>query len=130
MQISPRLRLAACAAFAVGMGVLAAVRVAPLSPTLEIKVRHVRAFRSESQSVYDLSIIARGGETIDEVRIELLRGAARIAPPGFTRNLAPGVRFIARVNVGGDTAVPPAVRITQKGRIDRTYDIELVEASR
>ena len=32
-----------------------------------------------------------------------------------------------RVNVSGDTEVPPAVRVIQKGRVERSYDVELRE---
>lgn len=111
---------------ALAAGAVASLRVAPLGPLLEISV--IRAFPRGDQNVFDLRISSRGGEVIEEVRIEPLRGALRVAPPGFTRDLVPGVRYRARVNVSTATEVPAAVRVLQKGRVDRTYDIELAES--
>ena len=112
-------------ALALIAGLVAAVQVAPLGPTLKIKVIHV--FDMDSQDVYDLRITAHGGEVIDEVLVEVLRGVARVAPPGRTAGLAPGIHYRARINVAHGGDVPPAVRVIQKGRLDKTYDIELSE---
>jgi len=128
VSVSRPVRLAACAALAVSAGVVAWIRVAPLGPTLDIRV--TRSFATESQDVYDLRIVARGGEVIDEVRVELLRGSVRVAPPGYTRHLGPGIRYLARVTVADNTPVAPAVRVIQKGRINRTYDVELGQGDR
>jgi hypothetical protein len=100
-------------------------RVLPLGPWLEIQVIH--RFELETQDVYDMKIVPHGGEVIDRVAVEVLRGTARVSPPQETRELAPGTQFHARVNVAGDTPVPPAVRVLQEGRVDRSYDIELRE---
>ncbi len=84
----------------------------------------------EAQDVYEVRVSPRGGETIDEVVVEVLRGAARVAPPGRTLELSPDARYRARVSVSADTPVPAAVRVTQKGRVDRTYDVEIAENAR
>jgi hypothetical protein len=117
-----------CVALALLAGLIAAIEVAPLGPTLKIKVIHV--FDMDSQDVFDLRITSHGGEVIDEVLVEVLRGVVRVAPPGRTVGLAPGIHYRARVNVahGGDVA--PAVRVIQKGRVEKTYDIQLGELTK
>jgi len=128
MPFPPRVRLALCAAVALAAGGVAAARVAPIAPHLEIEVVH--RLHDEAQDVYEVWMTPRGGEVIDEVGVEVLRGAARVVPPAGTRDLAPDARFRVRVSVFAESPVPAAVRVTQRARVDRTYDVEVVEAER
>jgi len=109
-------------------GAAAAVHVAPLGPRLEIDV--LRWAHTDSQDVYDLTISSRGGEVIDSVRVEVLRGTARVSPPGHTADLGPDTRYRARVSVASTTPVPAAVRVTMKGPVTASYDIELAKVAR
>ncbi len=128
MDASRRLRLLACGALALGVAAVATWRAVPLGPRLQIDV--LRRFPRESFELYDVRVTAVGGEVIAEVRLEPLRGPVRVHPPGATTDLAPGNVFLTRVTVGldptaGDDAVPPTVRVFQRGRIERHYDVEM-----
>ena len=128
MSFSPRARFVACLLVAVLAGGVATWHVAPLGPWLDIDVLH--RFHDDAQDVYEVRVVPRGGEVIDEVKVEVLRGSARIVPPGSTQQLAPDTRFQTRVSVLAATPVPAAVRVTQIGRIQRTYDVEIAEVAR
>ena len=120
--------MVACLLVAALAGAVATSRVATLGPWLEIDV--LRRFHDDAQDVYEVRVVPRGGEVIDEVKVEVLRGSARIVPPGSTQDLAPDTRFQTRVSVYAATPVPAAVRVTQIGRIERTYDVEIEDVAR
>ena len=127
MAVSARSRLLVCAVLAVACAVLAGARVAPLGPALAIEVLPRQS--RESFDLYLVSVTATGGETIERVVLEPLRGSVRVHPPGRTADLGPGVTYRAFVSVASDSPVPPAVRVLQSGRVSRHYDVELAPAA-
>ena len=128
MALSTRVRLVACLLGALAAGAVAAVRVAPLEPHLEFRV--VQWLDDSAQDVFEVWMTPRGGERFEEVRVEPLRGATYVGRPSSTHDLDPDTRFRVRVVVSPPGDGIPAIRVTQTGRVSRTYDVDLVEAPR
>jgi len=125
MQLSRRARLVAAVVLMAAATVAAYVRALPLEPHLEISVKRMR--KSETFALYDLRIRSRGGEVLDDLHIEVLRGPVGLVPPRSVQGLAPGSTFATKVTASGVTDVPPAIRVVQQGRVSRTYDVDLEE---
>jgi hypothetical protein len=121
-------RLTAALAIAVVACAAATVRVASLGPTLQIVA--ARGAHNEQFDRYDVVVKVRGGETIDEVSVEPLSGPVRIIEGASMRDLPPAGRVTFQAVVTGGDASECSVRIFQKGRAARTYDVPLAGSAR
>jgi len=120
-----RPRLALALALTVLASGAAYWRARALEPHLDIIVR--RELKEGDRSIYEILIEVRGGEPLERVAVEVLRGPVGIAGTGEVRAPPPGTTFKAIVTVSGVGTVPAAIRIVQTGRIDRFYDVDLEE---
>jgi len=71
--------------------------------------------------------VARGGETIDSVRLEFGDGPISL-PPGAVREIGPlkaGWKSYFRVQVDGPPATKASVRLVQSARVPREYVVPL-----
>lgn len=121
MPRPPLIRLAVAAAAGLAAGALAFSRVGEIEPYLEVSVR--REAHTEAYDVWDLSILARGGETIDEVLVESLSPGLHVVGPGRMNDLHSGWQTVMRLQLDDGTKVPATIRVTQTARVSRTYDV-------
>jgi hypothetical protein len=113
------------AAIAGAACVAALVRVAPLGPSLDIYVS--RTAHNPQFDMYSVLAVVRGGESIDEMAIEPTSGPLRIVEAASMRDTPPGWKRNFQVMLIGGESASGAVRIVQKGRVSRTYDIPIGE---
>jgi hypothetical protein len=112
-------------AVALGIGAAAALwfRAAPIEPYLDLKP--VRQAHTSRWDIWGISVTARGGETIDEVRVEQVAGAIHMIGPAVFRGLKAGWSTGFRLQLDDAATAPGAVRVVQVGRVTRTYDLPL-----
>jgi hypothetical protein len=122
MSASVLLRCAAALALGAGAGYAAWVRVGATPPSLEI--RPVRTLTTENFDLWDLRVTARGGETIEHVRVEPLSPRLHLVGPGTFDGLRSGWTKTFRLQLDDpkDAAVL-AVRVWQEGPVSNTYDL-------
>ncbi len=102
-------------------------RAAEIEPHLDLKV--IRTQHSENYDVWTVTIQARGGEPIDEVRIEPVAGPVSIvSKQPYIRPLPAGWSTYFRVQVEAPGTPQGVVRIIQTARVSRTYEVPLVDA--
>ena len=123
MSLSRNLRLAAAAVLGLGAGAALWTRAGAIEPHLDLKLR--RDMRSENFDVWTITITARGGETIDEIAIEPLSGPVHFVGPRVYSPLKSGWSYAFRAQVDDPGVGKGVVRITQAGRVARTYDVAL-----
>jgi hypothetical protein len=116
-------RRRAALVLAVAAFVAAVVRVAAIGPSLALTVS--RTAHNDQFDKYSVIALVRGGETIDEVTIEPLAGPVRILGNASMPNLPPGWKVNFEVLLVGDGSASGKVRVTQKGRSPRSYDVEV-----
>jgi len=97
--------------------------LAPIEPFLETSAR--LDVRMEGYENWTVVVRVRGGETIDEVRVEPKSGPVRVVSPA--RRLPAGVTTNFHVQVEGGHVAGAAVRVVQSGRVARAYDVPLEE---
>lgn len=119
----PKLAWSLAAAAALAAAGAVAAGVAPIEPSLVMKLTTVSA--TADWQAYELRAEPRGGETIPLVRIELPPGRVQLLGRDEFRDLLPdnAARFTLRV--ARDDPDDPVVRIVQGGRVERTYDVRL-----
>jgi hypothetical protein len=103
--------------------VAAVIRVAPLGPSLDIHV--FRTAHNPQFDKYSVVAVVRGGEPIDEVSIEPLSGPVRIDGNARMPNLPAGWKVNFEVILVGGESAAGRVRVVQKGRATRTYDVDV-----
>lgn len=119
-----RARLASVAIAILLTGV-AAVRAAPLGPSLEFRV-----FLTAHNDVFDDYLVmttVRGGETAPEVAIEPVTGKLRIEGGTSMKDVKSGRRVGFTVRVTGGAEPGDAVRVVLRGPVERAYDVPLAE---
>lgn len=121
MPRPPLLRLAVAAVAGLAAAALAFTRVGEIEPYLEVTVQ--RESHSEAYDVWDLMILARGGETIDEVLVESQSPGLHVVGPGRMNDLHSGWQTVMRLQLDEGAKVPATVRVTQRARVERTYDV-------
>lgn len=117
------LRLAAAAALGIGAGAALWFRAAPIEPFLDLKP--VRQAHTPNYDIWGISVTARGGETIDEIRVEPTAGTIHMVGPAVFRGLKAGWSTGFRLQLDDASASPGAVRIVQVGRVTRSYELPL-----
>jgi hypothetical protein len=118
---SPRVRrLIVLAVGALACGV-AVWRIAPMGPSLQFRVW--RQSHNAEFDVYAVQVFVRGGEAIDEVVIEPAQGRVFILEGASMRDAAPGQTLVFQARLDGDGA--GGVRVRQRGRVAREYDVAL-----
>lgn len=114
-HVAVAVALAACVA--------AAVRVLPLGPSLDI--RAFRTARNPQFDTYSVVALVRGGEPIDEVSIEPVSGPVRVLGNAVMPNLPAAWKVNFEVILDGGESAAGVVRVVQKGRAPRTYDVPI-----
>lgn len=120
-----RARLASVAIAILVTGV-AAVRAAPLGPSLEFRVFH--AAHNDVFDDYLVMTTVRGGEQVGEIAIEPVTGKLRIQGGTSMKGLKSGNRVGFTVRVTGGAGPGDAVRIVLRGPAERSYEVPLAEA--
>lgn len=100
-------------------------RAGAIEPSLDFTTRLIR--HTGEFGWWEVTFRARGGEAIENVRIEpgsgpveFMLNAGREVP-----SLKAGWSSFFRVQLNGPKGTKGTVRITQGGRVPRTYDVEL-----
>jgi hypothetical protein len=123
--VSPRSRRLAAVAIAVLFTGVAALRAAPLGPSLDFRVFH--AAHNDTFDDYLVMTTVRGGETVSEVAIEPVSGRFRIDGGTSMKDVKSGRRVGFQVRVTGGAVPGDAVRIVLRGAVERAYDVPLAE---
>jgi hypothetical protein len=125
MTASRTVRLAAAAVLGLAAGGALWSRASEIEPYLEIEVD--RAARTDEFEWWQIQYKARGGETIDAVRIEAGDGPVLLPPEGSRefRNLRAGWMTGFRAQLNGPPGTKGSVRLVQSGRVSRTYVVPL-----
>jgi hypothetical protein len=124
MSASRNVRLAAAAALGLAAGGALWSRAAEIEPYLEIRTDRIG--RTDEFEWWRVTFKARGGETIDTVRLE--PGTANVElPPESARSfpaLKAGWSAYFQVQLDGPGS-KGSVRLVQAGRVPRTYEVPL-----
>ena len=99
------------------------MRTAPIDPFLDVTA--VRQIHTENYDVWGITVTSRGGETIDEIRVEIVSGPLHFVGPSSFEGLKAGWSTGIRVQVDDPVTSKGAVRVVQSGRVERTYDLVL-----
>jgi hypothetical protein len=102
--------------------VTAAVRIAPITPSLDIQV--IRATRSDRFDGFLVLCKARGAEPADELSIEAVSGPVRL-PGNTSMKSLPAlwrVSFEVQLERTGENG---RVRVVQKGSAPKSYEVEI-----
>lgn len=119
----PPVRTLIAAAVGLAFGVTAAVRIAPITPSLDIQL--IRLDPSPTEWRFNLLCKARGAEPAEELSIEVVSGPVRLVGNTSMKSLPALWRHTFEANVER-TGGKGVVRIVQKGSAPKSYDIELV----
>lgn len=124
---SRRGRLASVAAGVV-VGAVVAVRSAGFGPELRFDVRE--SAMPGGAALYFVGVEVRGGETLDRIAAEGASPGVTVQRPDGFGPVPPdlGMRFVVTAEPGAPR--PSRIRVTQQGRVPRTYDVPLIEATR
>jgi hypothetical protein len=99
--------------------------VAPVEPWLDIRVANSGLYAG--YELWYVTIAARGGERIDEIRLERASGPVTLAPGSdVVRGLDSGWSSVFKVQVD-ERGVKSAIRVVQTARVSRTYLVDLEE---
>jgi hypothetical protein len=128
MDRSKAVRLAVSCVLALAAGGAAWLRVAPIEPFLDVVLEP--SLVNDAQAVFSIIVTARGGETIDEIRIEPVSGPVHvIGEASFKGKDATGLPAGGSTGFGVELDDPRTsrgvVRVVQKGRVERTYELTL-----
>lgn len=124
MNVPVPVRYAAAAVLGVAAGAAAWVRVGEIKPYLDVVSR--RWIHTENYDLWDVLVTARGGETIDEVRIETLSPRLHLVGPGTYQGLRSGWTKTFRLQFDDPKDATPAfVRVWQHGPVENTKDVML-----
>lgn len=124
MSASRPVRLALAAGLGLVAGGVLWSRASLIEPYLEIST--YRIARTDEFEWWRVTFKARGGETIDMVRIEPGTGPVQLTPESSRE--FPGLKagwtgeFKAQLDGVGSKG---SVRLVQSGRVSRTYDVPL-----
>jgi hypothetical protein len=120
---APGARRAAAIAVALGLLVAAWVRVAAVEPSLVI--RPWAGPKNASFDVWNVFVQSHGGETLDEVAVEPVSGQVTFDGGTSIRDLKSEWKVTFVVRVAGPPPRTAVVRVVQKGRVPRAYDVAL-----
>src|SRR5262245_6724894 len=116
------LRTLAVVATGLAYGVMAAVRIAPITPSLDIRLIH-----STSNPRWDGFMVvckARGAEPAEELAIETVSGPVRLVGNTSMKSLPAlwRVSFEVQLDRTGENGV---VRVVQRGSAPKSYLVEV-----
>lgn len=120
---APRARRIAAAVIALALGATSWIRVGDIEPSL--KIRTWRSAHNDAFDVYSVFVESHGGETIDEIAIEPVSGPVTFEGGTSMKDLPAQWRVTFEVHIAGRNSPSGKVRIVQKGRAPKTYDIAL-----
>lgn len=123
MAPSRAVRVVVALALGAGAGAALWSRAAPIEPFLDLKAR--RQAHTPRYDIWGVSVTARGGEAIDEVRVEPVRGAISMIGPDAFRGLKAGWSTGFRLQLDEPGDEPAVVRVIQSGRVTRSYELAL-----
>ena len=125
MTRSRTVRLAAAGVLGLAAGGALWSRASEIEPYLEIRVDRVG--RTDEFEWWQVEYKARGGETIDFVRIEQGEGPVQLPPVGSRElgNLKAGWTGGFRAQLDGPRGTKGSVRLVQVGRVPREYVVPL-----
>jgi len=125
MAPSRTVRLAAAAVLGLAAGGALWSRASEIEPFLDIQVDRVA--RTDDFEWWEIQFKARGGETIDLVRLEAGEGPVLLPPEGARElpKLRAGWTARFRVQLDGPRGTKGSVRLVQTGRAPRTYVVPL-----
>lgn len=103
-------------------GVAAAVGIAPITPSVDIRL--TRVTESPQFIGYLVTCMARGAEPADELSIEVASGPVRLVGNTLMKDLPPSWRASFQVQIAR-TGEKGSVRVVQKGRAPRVYPVEI-----
>jgi hypothetical protein len=121
--LSPRRAFVPAAIAALAAGVVVAVGVARIEPSLVLHLRPTAT--TQTTQVFELRAEPRGGETIPTVRIEVLEGHVEIYGRQTYFDLAPDNAAMFTLRIARDAPSDPLVRVFQGGPVSRSYDMRL-----
>jgi hypothetical protein len=119
----PSLRTLAVVAAGLAFGATAAVRIAPITPSLDIQL--IRLGQERPARRFMILCKARGAEPAEELSVEVVSGPVRLVGNTSMKSLPAlwRVSFEAEVERPGDKGI---VRVVQKGSAPKSYDVELI----
>jgi hypothetical protein len=117
-------RVAAVIVVGLAAGAAAWRGMEPIEPSLEVTTR--LEMRTDAYEIWQVGVKVRGGERMDEIRVEPTSGPVRVVTASRSR-LDSGVSTVFRVQVDGNHVSGAAVRVMQTGRVPRSYEAPLVE---
>src|SRR5262245_13370080 len=118
----PSLRALAVVAAGLAFGVTAAVRIAPITPSLDIQV--VRTTTSPQRLGYRIFCKARGAEPAEELRIEVVSGPVHLIGNTAMTSLPAMWRVGFEVQLER-TGEKGRVRVVKKGSAPESYELDL-----
>lgn len=121
-MLTQRVRVGLAVAAGLVAGAAMAARVVPIEPFLE--VRASPALGVPGTGLWELRVTARGAETIDEIRVEPLSPSLHVLGPPAIAEMRSGTMRVFRFQSDPGTEAG-RVRVIQKGRVARTYDVTL-----
>ena len=120
---APRSRRIAAAVIALALLTTAWIRVGAIEPTL--KIRTWRTAHNDQFDVYSGFVESHGGEAIEEIAIEPVSGPVTFEGGTSMKDLPAQWRVTFEVHITGSGWPSGVVRVVQKGRAARTYDVTL-----
>jgi len=118
----PSVRTLIAAAAGLAFGVTAAVRIAPITPSLDIQV--IRSTRSPRFDGFLVLCKARGAEPADELSIEAVSGPVRF-PGNTSMKSLPALWRVSFEVLLERTGEHGRVRVVQKGSAPKSYEVEI-----
>ncbi len=117
-------RVAVVAVVGLAAGGAAWGRLAPVGPFLEVTTK--RDARLDAYELWDVDVKVRGGQRLDEVRVDVVSGPAEVVTPPKS-GLDSGVTAAFRVRLVGAESPTAVVRVTPRGCVTGTVDVRLGE---
>ena len=116
------LRMLAVVAAGLAYGVTAAVRIAPITPSVDIRVLH--SAHNDRWDGFMVVCKARGAEPVEELAIEAVSGPVRLVGNTSMKSLPDlwRVSFEVQLDRTGEKGV---VRVVQRGNTPKSYLVEL-----
>lgn len=126
MTPSRSIRLVAALVLGAAAAVAAWLAAAPIEPHLDIQVR--RENKTRNYELWGIGVTVRGGEPVDEVRIERVSGPLTFVTQPSIQRMKAGWSAAFRMQLDGEAPGVADVRVVQTGRVPRTYDVKVGRA--
>jgi hypothetical protein len=117
------IRWTIAAAAGLAAGAAAWFRAAPIEPHLEVRVAQPAA--AGDAELWSVTVTARGGGSVPEVRVEPRGTGLRLVGDGVARDLRSGWAATFRLLRDAGASEPLGVAVAQSGPSARTYELPL-----